>query len=119
MTEGSEDLPQVPVTGRPVRGWQTGRPVMALLDLLGRRWTMRLLWELRDGPMRFVALRKAAGGMSQSVLVVRLAELTAAGIVEETKDGYALTPRGRTLTAQLVKLDRWALEWAEHLAADD
>lgn len=116
MSDGSAVSPQVPVAGRPVRGSQTGRPVMALLDLLGRRWTLRLLWELRDGPLRFVALRRAAGGVSQSVLVVRLAELTAAGIVEEAEDGYALTPRGRTLVSQLLKLDRWAQEWAEDLA---
>ena len=116
MSDGVTLPPQVPVPGRPVRGSRTGRPVMALLDLLGRRWTLRLLWELRDGPLRFVALRKAAGGVSQSVLVVRLAELTAAGIVEEVEDGYALTSRGRTLVAQLVKLDRWAQEWAEQLA---
>lgn len=104
-----------PAPGRPVRGSRTGRPVMALLDLLGRRWTLRLLWELRDGPLRFVALRKAAGGVSQSVLVVRLAELTAAGIVAEGEDGYALTARGRELTGQLLKLDQWAQEWAADL----
>ena len=34
-----------------VRGSRTGRPVMALLDLLGRRWTLRIVWELRDGPL--------------------------------------------------------------------
>ena len=38
--------------GRPVRGSRTGRPVMALLDLLGRRWTLRVLSELRDGPVK-------------------------------------------------------------------
>jgi DNA-binding HxlR family transcriptional regulator len=86
---------------------------MALLDLLGRRWTLRLLWELRDGPLNFVALRRAAGGLSQSVLVARLGELRSAGIVEPVADGYALTAHGRSLTPQLVKLDRWAQEWAE------
>src|SRR5258708_35999121 len=116
MSDGVTLPPQVPVPGRPVRGSRTGRPVMALLDLLGRRWTLRLLWELRGGPLRFGALRKAAGGVSQSVLVVLLAELTATGIVEEVEDGEALTSRRRTLTAQLVQLDRWAQEWAEQLA---
>jgi DNA-binding HxlR family transcriptional regulator len=99
--------------GRPVRGSRTGRPIMALLDLLGRRWTLRLLWELRNGPLSFAALRRAADGLSQSVLVVRLDELRAAGIVEQVADGYALTARGRSLNSQLVKLDRWAQDWAE------
>src|SRR5260370_36485448 len=115
VSDGPARPPQVPVPGRPVRGSRTGRPVMALLDLLGRRWTLRLLWELRDGPLRFVALRKAAGGVSQSVLAVRLAELTAAGLVEGAADGYAPTARGRGVTAQLAHLARWALPWAAHL----
>jgi len=37
-----------PRPGRPVRGSRTGRPIMALLDLLGRRWVLRILWELRE-----------------------------------------------------------------------
>jgi DNA-binding HxlR family transcriptional regulator len=98
-------------TRRPVRGSRTGRPVMALLDLLGRRWTLRLLWELRSGPLTFVALRAAADGLSQSVLVTRLAELRDADLVEAVDDGYALTARGHSLSTQLVKLDHWAQEW--------
>ncbi|MEH2514939.1 DNA-binding HxlR family transcriptional regulator [Bradyrhizobium sp. AZCC 1610] len=36
---------------RAERGSRTGRPVMALLDLLSRRWTLQIVWELRDGPL--------------------------------------------------------------------
>lgn len=114
-----ENVDRIPVPGRPVRGSRTGRPVMALLDLLGRRWTLRLLWELRGGPLTFVALRTAAGGLSQSVLVVRLSELRTAGIVEAVDEGYGLTERGRELTAQLAKLDRWAQDWAQRPSAED
>ena len=42
-------MARTPRPGRPVRGSQTGRPIMALMDLLGRRWTLRVIWELRDG----------------------------------------------------------------------
>ncbi|HEV7693887.1 MAG TPA: hypothetical protein VGO52_23840 [Hyphomonadaceae bacterium] len=41
----------VEVKRRKVRGSRTGRPIMALLDLLGRRWTLRVIWELRGEPM--------------------------------------------------------------------
>ena len=51
---------------------------MALLDLLGRRWALRVLWELRDGPVPFRALQQRCDGMSSSVLNQRLAELRAA-----------------------------------------
>ena len=43
-----------------VRGSRTGRPIMALLDLLGRRWTLRIIWELReDRALTSRALRTA------------------------------------------------------------
>src|SRR5207237_3071394 len=59
----------VPKPGRPVRGSRTGRPIMALLDLLGRRWALRILWEARHGPLSFRALRERCDGMSPSVLM--------------------------------------------------
>ena len=58
--------------GRPVRGSSTGRPVMAALDLLGRRWTLRLLWELRDGPLGARTILSRCPGLSSSVLYQRL-----------------------------------------------
>src|SRR5271163_4077207 len=70
-----------PVPGRTVRGSSTGRPLMAALDLLGRRWALRLLWELRDGPLGARALRSRCDQMSSSVLYERLDELTAAGLL--------------------------------------
>src|SRR6202035_4396571 len=69
-----------PLPGRPVRGSQTGRPVMALLDLLGRRWALRILWELRDGSaLTFRQLQARCGDISSSVLNDRLRELREAG----------------------------------------
>ena len=47
---------------------------MALLDLLGRRWALRILWELRDETLTFRELRGACDTMSPTVLNQRLAE---------------------------------------------
>ena len=82
---------------------------MALLDLLGRRWALRIIWELRGDPLSFRELQKACDGVSPSVLNTRLAELRAAGIVTE---GYALTPEGVGLLAAFGPLDAWAKAWA-------
>jgi DNA-binding HxlR family transcriptional regulator len=101
-----------PRTGAPVRGSRSGRPIMALLDLLGRRWTLRILWELREGPLSFRAVRQACEGVSPSVLNSRLRELRDAGIVELSDSGYALTASGRSLGRLLLPLDRWAKDWA-------
>lgn len=101
-----------PRPGRPVRGSRTGRPIMALLDLLGRRWALRMLWELRHGPLTFRELQARCGGMSPSVLNGRLAELREAGIVEGVAEGYSLTKEGRRLLKDLAPLQRWAERWA-------
>lgn len=102
-----------PLPGRPVRGSRSGRPVMALLDLLGRRWTLRLLWELRDGAVpTFRELQERCGNVSSSVLADRLRELAEAGVVERTEAGYGLTDAGAELLARLRPLEDWASHWA-------
>jgi DNA-binding HxlR family transcriptional regulator len=100
-----------PLPGRPVRGSTTGRPIMALLDLLGRRWALRVIWELREGPLQFRALQERCADMSSSVLNQRLRELRAAGIVELGDAGYRLTDQGRGLREAFAPLDAWAKRW--------
>ena len=101
-----------PDPGLPVRGSRTGRPVMALLDLLGRRWALRAIWELRDGRAHASApSQEACGGVSSSVLATRLAELGEAGVVVSGAGGYALTGEGRELLAAYAPLQAWAERW--------
>jgi DNA-binding HxlR family transcriptional regulator len=97
--------------GRPVRGSTTGRPVMAAMDLLGRRWTLRILWELRDGALGARALLRACEGLSSSVLYERLRELESADLVERDGGDYRLTPHGAALRDALAPLDAWARAW--------
>ncbi|HUJ57293.1 MAG TPA: helix-turn-helix domain-containing protein, partial [Kofleriaceae bacterium] len=93
----------------PVRGSRTGRPIMAVLDLLGRRWALRVLWELRASPATFRELRARCGAISPTVLNTRLRELRDAGIVELGRGaGYRTTRHGRDLLAALAPLQRWA-----------
>ncbi len=82
---------------------------MALFDLLGRRWSMRVIWELRDGPMTFRELQAGCGGISSSVLSQRLTELREAGIAGERN---VLTDEGRVLLEAYEPLGRWADRWA-------
>ena len=106
-----------PLPGRPVRGSVTGRPIMALLDLLGRRWALRIIWELREARSpKFRELQRRCGGISSSVLADRLRELTETGVVGRTADGYHLTSRGRDLLERLRPLEEWSAEWPKQLA---
>ncbi len=104
---------RTPKPGRPVRGSSTGRPIMAALDLLGRRWSLRVLWELRSGPLGARALLERCDWMSSSVLYDRLRELVEAGLIAKDAAGnYALTELGERLGAALAPLDAWATSWA-------
>jgi DNA-binding HxlR family transcriptional regulator len=104
-----------PKPSRRVRGSTTGRPIMALLDLLGRRMALRILWELRDGHLTFRALQ-AAAETNPSLLNVRLKELREARLVALAEAGYGLTPLGRELLETFLPLNAWADTWARQLA---
>jgi DNA-binding HxlR family transcriptional regulator len=108
-----------PGPGRPVRGSSTGRPLMAALDLFGRRWNLRIVWELRDGPVGFRALQQACDNMSSSVLRQRLTELLEARIVEQHPDAaYALTELGHDARRALRPLVQWSDRWASATGED-
>lgn len=87
---------------------------MALLDLLGRRWTLRIIWELRDGPLTSRALRTACDDASPTVMQARLSELREAALVELVAgDGYRLTPLGNELMESFQPLHRYAERWGK------
>jgi DNA-binding HxlR family transcriptional regulator len=86
---------------------------MALMDLLGRRWTLRVIWELRAGRLTFRALQEACGGVSPTVLNERLRELRESGLVDSAGAlGYGLTALGRELIEQFLPLVDWSKRWA-------
>lgn len=91
----------------------SNRPIHLLLDLLSRRWTLRVLWELRDGPQTFRQLQERADQISPTVLNSRLRELREVGIVDRSDHGYVLSERGAELTGTLLDLHRWAERWLE------
>src|SRR4051794_40756291 len=103
----------VPRPGQPVRGSKSGAPVMALFDLLGRRWAMGVLWTLcLHGPLTFRELQALCENISPAVLNERLKELQLARFVEKTGHGYGPTNLGRILQKQLVPLREVATLWA-------
>jgi DNA-binding HxlR family transcriptional regulator len=90
--------------------------MLQLLELLGRRWALRILWELRLEPATFHALQVRCDSMSTSVLSQRLVELRQAQLVEKDQSGsYGLTQSGASLLARLDGMDEWTQEWARRL----
>jgi DNA-binding HxlR family transcriptional regulator len=83
--------------------------------LLGKRWNGVILGSLMAGPAGFSEIRRALGGISDSVLSERLAELTTGGLLVREVDAgppvavrYRLAPRGVALIPVLRDLMEWA-----------
>ncbi|MFY9921301.1 MAG: helix-turn-helix domain-containing protein [Mycobacterium sp.] len=106
-----------PRVGRPARGSSTGRPIMIVLDVLGRRGALRILWELRgDDPLTFRALQDACDTNPGS-LNTRLKELRELGIVDHDDGGYRLSQSGRDLMETLTSLQTWSDRWVSGRSA--
>ena len=110
----------LPIAEQPVPGFQARYPIMAALDLLGRRWILRILWELRQGPMGFRAMQVICDQMSPSTLSQRLSLLQSTGLISHTEEGsYALTGTGQELLCALAPLQEWAELWAAQLRTQE
>ena len=98
-----------------IRGSRTGRPIMVLLDLLGRRWTLRIVWELREEPRRFRELQDLIGA-SPTIINTRLAELREARLVRlDEESGYRLTTLGEELLQLFLPLHVWSEKWVKSI----
>lgn len=105
----------IPVPGKPVRGSSSGAPVMAIFDLLGRRWAMGIVWQLAERPLSFSELQARCASISPTILSARLKDLVEAKLLERTLEGYGLTRLGGELFAILEPFEAWAGKWAKSL----
>lgn len=93
------------------------RPVGEILHQIGGKWTVLIINLLSDGPMRFSAIKRMIGGISQKVLTATLRELEMDGFVTRTvtpsippRVDYELTELGRDLQKPLDVLGKWAVD---------
>jgi len=97
---------------KSVKSWRhlpTEHSLTSLLEFLGRRWALRVVWELRSDALTFRALQAACGHISPSVLQARLHELTGLGVIEKIpRLGYRLSASGEELYRDLEALGSWA-----------
>ena len=107
---------KVPTPGTPVRGSKSGKPIMALFDLLGLSWALGVIWKLSDGPATFRQLQEKCEQVSPTVLNKRIKELTASGLIERGSSGYQLSGNGIDLFRLLEPFGGWSQKWAAELA---
>lgn len=109
----------LPMPGEQVRGSKTGKPIMALLDLLGRTWALGIVWQLSKGSATFRELQQRCEQISPSLLNTRLKELKTLKIVDSTPNGYQLTVTGQELFSIISPLEQWSLQWASKIKKDN
>ncbi len=109
----------IPKPGMPVRGSQSGAPLMAAFDLLGRRWAMGIVWQLSYGSATFRSLQNACGSISPSILNSRLKDLREAQLIERTTEGYRLTEMGEALHRLLLPFGEWSIKWAQLITPEE
>ena len=94
--------------------------INAAIDLLHRRWVMRIIWELRGGALTFRELQSACGDLSPTVLNQRLRELRQAQLIEHAPgDGYGLSEHGQRLLVAMQPMLQWSVRWWRAAASPD
>ncbi|SFD68402.1 transcriptional regulator, HxlR family [Pseudoalteromonas denitrificans DSM 6059] len=102
----------LPIPGSPVRGSKTGKPIMALFDLLGRTWCLGIVWQLSFSDATFRELQKRCEDISPTLLNNRLKELMQLGFVEKRALGYGLTEQAQGLASLIKPMGDWSDKWA-------
>ena len=108
----------IPLPGAQVRGSKTGKPIMALLDLIGRTWALGIVWNLHQGPATFRELQQRCEQISPTLLNNRLKELKTLQLVDMQAQGYQLSKQGKDLLAIILPLSDWSIQWANQLEAE-
>ncbi|MFD9700735.1 winged helix-turn-helix transcriptional regulator [Lentzea sp. NPDC059081] len=87
-------------------------PIVRAVEVLGDRWTLLIVRDMLVGASRFNEISRGLPGLSRALLSRRLRQLAAAGLVERTGDGYALTPAGEALRPLVFGLADWGARYA-------
>ncbi|MBX9686967.1 MAG: helix-turn-helix transcriptional regulator [Candidatus Obscuribacterales bacterium] len=97
-------------------------PIMKTIAMVSDKWKVLILYQLRDGKMRFNELRRAMQGVTQRVLTHQLRALELDGLISRKiyaevppRVEYELTLLGRTLIPVLDQFEAWAREHSDEL----
>lgn len=92
-------------------------PIRTVLSKVTGKWQIIVVLALEDGPVRFGALKRTIGDITQGVLTENLRSLQKDGYLTRNVDpgppiavSYALTPMGYGLVDLLKPLVLWADE---------
>ena len=92
------------------------RPIVQLIDLLGKKWVLRILWELNENPCSFRGLQSRCGDLSPTIINTRIKDLCAAQLISKSPGvGYMLTQQGDELVKLFYPINDFANRWSESI----
>lgn len=123
-TDTGDSVPLLNATPGFERDENGSCPMRDVLDRVGDTWSLLVIINLQERPVRFNALRRAIEGISQRMLTVTLRSLERDGLVSRTvrpttppEVEYALTELGRSIAVPIGALGLWAAQNRDRLRA--
>ncbi len=93
-------------------------PVAVASEIFAERWTPVILRELVLGSRRFNDIQRGVPRISRALLVKRLRELAAHGVLSIAGGEYRLTEAGQELGEVVVHLGQWGARWTAPVRRD-
>ena len=100
-----------------VRQYNQMCPIARALDIVGDRWTLIILRDLRFGMTKFSELLANSPGLPPRILSERLKKLVEHGLVERVvysehplRAEYRLTDKGRSLQPVMEAIAVWGMQ---------
>ncbi len=107
-----------------LRGRRYNNPVELVLEVLGGKWKMPILWRLKERAWRFAELRRDLGRITDKMLAQQLRELERDGLLTRHVERvvpphveYAITALGRSAVPAIDGLRTWGTALKRALAA--
>lgn len=92
------------------------RPIVQLIDILGKKWVLRILWELNASSCTFRELQSRCGDLSPTIINTRIKDLYAAQLINKSQEsGYSLSQHGYELIELFYPLNDFANRWIESI----
>jgi DNA-binding HxlR family transcriptional regulator len=89
-----------------------------VLDIIGGKWSMPIIYILSKGKMRFKEIERSVEGINTRMLVKELKNMEVNGIITRAVFAtvpptveYTLTQKGEKLLPSIVSLHKWGQEF--------
>ncbi|MFN4316168.1 MAG: winged helix-turn-helix transcriptional regulator [Chitinophagaceae bacterium] len=99
------------------RAITNGCPITSTVLAIGGRWKIIILWQLKDGSLRYNEIKKSIPNISEKMLIQQLKELMKSGWVDKKdyhevppRTEYSLTKLGKSFIPILESIYKWGIK---------